>query len=207
MRDGLRIEDRGLRGGYTLIEATISTLIVGVTLVASLHAVTVSRLGLQHVGEQGRGMLLAQDLLAEIMEQAYADAAYGLGSVGLGSDEIGDGSRALWDDVDDYDGWQASPPQSKDGTELTWAPDYERSVEVVWVEPTDFNQVAADETGIKRITVTVKHEGSVVAQLVALRTAGWAVSATRGGLRELTRIRDIELDPIPVSGGEVVIKP
>jgi len=163
---------------FTLIEVVISTLIVSLMLVAGLQAVGAVRAAGQWVDGRGCGMLLAQDLLAEILQQAYADPAWGLGTLGPGADETVTGNRSLYDDVDDYNGWQASPPQYKDGTPIAWATGYERAVAVTWVNPNNPNQVVGSESNVKRITVTVRRNGKEVAQLVALRTTAWVAPQT-----------------------------
>ena len=38
-------------------------------------------------------------------------------------------------DVDDYDGWSASPPEDKNGNPLVGFDDWGRSVSVEWVNP------------------------------------------------------------------------
>ena len=94
-------------------------VIVSILLVASLTMVGASRLSQFKNGQTSRGQFLAESLMTEILAQSYADPYYGPGGFGLGSDEVGDGSRNLWDDVDDYFQWTASPPQLKDGTVMT----------------------------------------------------------------------------------------
>lgn len=174
---------RSLRpAAFTLAEVAVSAIIVSTMLVAALQAVAAARFGMQRLSAHTRGMLLAQDLVAEILQQAYADPAAGPDSFGLGADEAAAGNRSLYDDVDDYNGWSASPPQTKDGSEISWASDYQRSVVVAWVNPNDLGQQVFAPTGVKRIQVTVKHDGAVVATLHAVRTLGWdTAGAVPGG--------------------------
>ena len=164
------------RSALTIVEAAISTLIVGVMLVAALNTVGAAYLGRARVENQGRGMLLAQQLVTEILQQAYVDPEAGWGSFGLGGDEVGDGSRSLWEDVDDYYDWSASPPQYKDGTVITGFDDWERSSTVAWVTDADLEQSVGYETGIKRIVVSVSRDGVPIATLVAYRTYAWDAS-------------------------------
>jgi len=145
-------------------------VIVGVMLVAALEAVGASQRTQQKVGERRQGMLLAQELMSEILQQHYEDPDLPPGSFGLGSDEVGDGSRQLWEDVDDYDGWSASPPQLKDGTVLSEFTGWGRSVEVHWAQPGNLTVSQAGDTGVKQITVTVTRGDALVATLVAVRT-------------------------------------
>jgi PKD repeat protein len=116
--------------------------------------------------------MLAQQLMAEIQMQAYADPDYGEDDFGLAAGKV-TGNRSLWDDVDDYDGWSASPPQYKDGTALSGLVGWERSVTVDWVGPLDLSQVVGSNQGAKRIIVTVTRDDAVVARLTAIRTSSW----------------------------------
>lgn len=162
-----------VRSALTLVEATISIVIVGVMLVAALNTVGASQTTRKKTADRQRGMPLAQDLMYEILEQCYEDPDLGPGSFGVGTDKVGDGSRALWEDVDDYDGWWACPPERKDGTKLSGFEGWARSVAVKWVGPEDLSQTAAADTGVKRITVSVTYNDTLVASLVAIRTNTW----------------------------------
>ncbi|MBU0617196.1 MAG: type II secretion system GspH family protein [Planctomycetes bacterium] len=160
------------RRGLTLVEMVISMVLVSVMLVAALHTVGASQLGQRKVHSRREGHLLAQDLVSEILWQEYADPVEGLDSFGLSAAEAATANRSLFDDVDDYDGWSASPPQDKTGTEYPNLDGWQRSVAVAWTDPTDFSLDVGDNQGAKRITVTVMQDGVVVAELVALKTIG-----------------------------------
>lgn len=157
------------RRALTLAEAVVSMVIVSTLLVAALTAAGGVRLTEQTNRDRVRGIQLAQDLLAEIMAQPYEDPDHTAGTFGLGSDEVGDGSRALWEDVDDYDGWSASPPEEKDGTPLTGFEGWERRVAVAWVSPGEVDLTVSADQRVKRITVTVLKAGGEVAELSGLR--------------------------------------
>jgi type II secretory pathway pseudopilin PulG len=161
------------RRALTLVEAVVSIAIVGVMLVAALNTVGASLATQKKMGDRSRAMLLAQDLMSEVVQQHYEDPALSPGGFGLGVDKIGDGSRGLWDDVDDYDGWSASPPQEKDGTVLTGFEGWRRSVAVDWVDSADVATKLGSDTGVKRITVTVTFKDLPLATLAALRTRTW----------------------------------
>lgn len=158
----------GHRAGFTLVEAVMSILIVGVMFVAALSVLANSRAGQRTIADRGTGTLLAGQLMVEILQQAYVEpndsALFGL--------EINEsaGSRAAWDDVDDYDGWSASPPQDKTGVALTGLDGWERRVEVAFVDPADLATPNGTGTGVKRIVVIVLHDGRQVARLSGLRT-------------------------------------
>lgn len=116
------------RGGFTLMETVMSTFLVSIVLVGSLKMVGGS-LQARNIQAQHRGgASLARDLMAEIVHARYEEPD-DPPVFGRESSESG-GDRADWDDIDDYDGWSSSPPESKDGTELTGYTGWTREVEV-----------------------------------------------------------------------------
>lgn len=157
--------------GFTLIEAVMSMLIVGLMLVAALNTVGASRITEVRGFEQTLGPMLAEELMAEILNESYEET---VDSPAFGR-ETGEhsGSRSTWDDVDDYTGWSASPPETKDGTTLSGVDGWSRQVEVKWVSSLDPNLESVIPTGIKRVDVVVSYNGRVVSTLSSLRTDGW----------------------------------
>ena len=157
-----------LRRAFTLVEAVVSLLIVGAVLVAALNTVGASRLSQYRTSQTTRGQLLAESLMAEILQHDYQDPndtpVFGI--------EPGESTttRADFDDVDDYDGWSSTPPEQKDGTQIPDLAGCERSVTVQWVDPADITQVQGSESNAKRVTVTVSCDNKQVASLAAIRT-------------------------------------
>lgn len=156
-----------------MIEATISIVIVGVMLVAGLNTLGSTRMTQHKLGYGIRAAALAEDLMSEILQQYYEDPELAPGSFGLSFTEAATGNRSLFDDVDDYDDWSASPPQDKDGVPLGDTDGYTREVSVDWVLSNDLNQTSVSATGIKRISVFVSHADGVRISLYALRTVMW----------------------------------
>lgn len=157
--------------GFSLVEAVVSILIVGVTIVAAMNMAGSSRTAQYKLANRSRAMPLAKDLMAEILSHVYEEPD-DPPEMGRESGESG-GSRGGWDDVDDYHGWSASPPENSDGSVMADLTGWTRNVEVQRVDPDDLSQVSASETGIKRITVTVKRGDLTAASLVAIRTSAW----------------------------------
>lgn len=157
--------------GFTLIESVISMLIVGLMLVAALNTIGASRVTQSRGVEQTLGPMLAEELMAEILNQSYEETV-DTPTFGRESGELS-GSRASWDDVDDYTEWSASPPEAKDGTALPAMEGWTRMVEVKWVSSVDPNLESVPATGIKRVDVSVSYNGRVVSTLSSLRTNGW----------------------------------
>ncbi len=156
--------------GFTLVEAVISIVLVGVLLVAAINTLGATAVSKRNIEHQALGYTLAADLMAEILSQAYEEPD-DTPEFGRESGESG-GGRMDWDDVDDYDGWSATPPETKDEEPLDGYDQWTRSVEVAFVDPTSLNDLGGN-TGVKRITVTASFNGVPAAELVAVRTQAW----------------------------------
>ncbi len=166
---GQRVSRACSARALTLVEAVVSIALVGVMLVAALNTVGASQTTQKKMGDRNRAMLLAQDLLAEIVQQAYMEPGQESSPIGVEGGEAS-GKRDRFDDVDDYDGWSASPLQERDGTVVSDFVGWRRSVAVDWVNSINVAQVLGSDAGVKRITVTVAWNDLPFATLVALRT-------------------------------------
>ncbi len=164
----------------TLVEVVMSTLVVSVTLVAALHAVGGARLAQQTSDDRARAMTVAEGLMNEVLQCAYDDPD-GTGVFGPDPDEDAD-RRVTFDDVDDYDQWTESPPADRAGAALPGLDGWERRVRVVYVAraallpasivlATGSSGPPAEDTGLKRIRVTVLRDGRTMAVLDALRSS------------------------------------
>lgn len=169
------------RIGFTLIEAVFSILLVSLMLVAAMRATSASAVAQVHSADNGRGNLLAQSLMSEILVQPYSDPNVNSTKIGPDpGDTTNPATRSKFNDVDDYDGWFESPPQNRDGTVIgstnpdgsitSFYPGWSRKVSVVWVTSSNLTTPVASETGVKRITVTVSHNNAVIATCVAIRS-------------------------------------
>jgi type II secretory pathway pseudopilin PulG len=156
--------------GLTLVEAVVSIVIVSVMLVAALSTVAAARTTQGRTADRARAQLLAQALMAEILQHSYNDPDVPSGTLGPEAGEAATGNRSLFNDVDDWHGWSACPPQNKDGTEIPDLSGWCRSVVVEWADPTNLTRVAKSDSGVKRITVIVTRDGAVLATMVAVRT-------------------------------------
>src|SRR3954471_23604142 len=98
------------RSAFTLIECVVSVLIVSVVLVASVGTFGQIAKGRQNQVDRTAGVAMADHLLAEVLQCYFKEPG---GGTALGPDP-GEMSRAAFDDVDDYDGYSASPPVLRD---------------------------------------------------------------------------------------------
>lgn len=92
--------------GISFVEIMISVVILGVTLICFTFIFSGARSGFDTMGDQRASLLLAEQMMEEIMSQDYEDKS-------LPDDETG--PRTNFDDVDDYHDWRESPPQYMDG--------------------------------------------------------------------------------------------
>lgn len=143
-------------------------MIVGLMAVAALNALGAATLSANSIGNRAVASGLADDLMAEILMQSYIDPD---GSAVFGH-ESGESSspRSAFDDVDDYDGWNVSPPQYRDGTPIPDRTSWRETVQVAYVVPTNPTQASATDQGAKRIHITIQYQNEVLAEQYAVRT-------------------------------------
>lgn len=161
------------RRGLTLIEVIISTMLTGVVMLAALNSLGAASRASLSSSQRAQATALASDLMNEVMGQAYLDPD---GSPTFGP-ETGESTatRADFDDIDDYAGWNASPPQDIAGNDSPMGSDWRREVAVVHANPDD-TRTALDDTddqGVKRIKITIKHKGDAVIKLFSAATPAW----------------------------------
>jgi hypothetical protein len=125
----------------------------------------------QGIDDRGRAQRLAGDLMNEILLDAYQEPD---GAVGLGLDTgESTGNRSLFDDVDDYINWSASPPTDMNGNVLPGLTGWTQAVSVAWADPTTLGSTASTNTGLKKMTVTISKNGVTMASIVGYRSIAW----------------------------------
>lgn len=154
------------RRAFTLLEATLSIVIVAVMLCAAMSLISAYGRTRSSRQDLGRAMLLAQQLMSEIVQCSYADPTTGSTTFGPESGE----TRANYNDVDDYNGLNESPPATRSGTLIPGYAGWSRSVQVSYVDPATPTTVVSTDKGVKRIVVTVKSPTGKVQTLTALRS-------------------------------------
>jgi hypothetical protein len=158
------------RTGLSQVEVAISTVIVGVLMVASFTTVAASRRSQVAESTRVRGLALAEAMMAEMMQLPMREPACDCG-FGLESGESLS-NRTTLDDVDDYNASIESPPIARGGTALDGSIGLSRSVLVELVQSNDWNSTTATFDGVYRITVTVNRGSTPLARLVGFRTSG-----------------------------------
>src|SRR3954465_2802324 len=145
--------------GLTLIEVIASTIIVSMMAVAALNALAAATKSSNSIGNRAVAAGLADELMSEIMMQSYSDPD---GSPVFGH-ESGESTsvRSAFDDVDDYNGWNANPPQYRDGTVIPDRTNWRQRVTVSYVSPTSPATVSGTDQGVKRIRVQIEYQNQV----------------------------------------------
>lgn len=157
--------------GFTMVECAVAMLLTSVLMVISLGALAASKRREAATVDQLRAEQIACDLMNEILNQAYQEP----GGTVLFGPETGEtgGTRAAFDDVDDYAGWTSTPPNDRSGTAIPGFTGWTRRVTVEWADPTTLAVSPGKNTGLKRITVTVLRQSKTMATVVAYRSVAW----------------------------------
>ena len=141
-----------LQKGFTLIELLIFIVVVGVGLAGILSVMnTVVKSSVDPMVRK-QTLAVAESLLEEILLKDYAKPS-GSSASGFSAG----GNRALYDCVDDYSNFTASPVADLLGSPVAGLGNYSISPAVAVVASTDLTGVAA-----KKITVSVTGPGGVL---------------------------------------------
>jgi len=157
------------RRGLSLIETVLSLLILGGAFVALLNTVGSARSAQAIAAERQLAFVLAEDMMSEVLGQdTYMEEA----TIGR---ELGElfGTRANFDDVDDYHNWSATPPVDRDGVAIPGAEGYTREVTVGYRRLANTNADALVDQGVLQVQVVVKRGDKTIATLNGLRTDAW----------------------------------
>ena len=143
--------------GIAYTEVLLSSIILAVIIVSAMKLFANLGRSRQSVVGSDTVQYLALQMIEEIKQQRYNDLNVPLNFGAESGEDAGPG-RNLFDDVDDYKDWSASPPQDRNGNELDPYADYTRSVEVSYVAANDFTQIVGSDEGFKRVVITVSRK-------------------------------------------------
>jgi hypothetical protein len=156
--------------GLTLMEVVASTMIAGFMTVAALNSLGAATRSATSTGNRAIAVGLADDLMSEILPLPYTDPD---GTTTFGPDAgESSGPRSAFDDVDDFNGWNQSPPKNRDGVTIPDRTDWRHRVEVVRVTPANPTVATSGTTdaGAKRIRVVIEYRGAILTEQFAVRT-------------------------------------
>jgi hypothetical protein len=145
----------------TITEAMIGMLVLAVAVGGALQATSVARRESILADERAIARSILGGVALPLEALPYADPTAAPGAIGPEAGESLTGP-AHWDDLDDAHGWSGTPPFASGAG---WS----ASIAVVWVNPTDPTDVRTLESGLKRITITVRRGERVILQEVRFR--------------------------------------
>ena len=154
-----------IRRGLSLVEVTISMVVISVMLVAGLRLVGSTGSTSRFVEDRTVAMELIEAMLADISRQPYEDPD---DPPEFGLEESPEDARPVdswigFDDVDDYHELLAVDGADRQGPAIVPRPGWEVLVKVVWVDPADPEVEKPEETGLKRVLVLASRDGRHVA--------------------------------------------
>jgi len=140
-------------GGFSLIEVLIAILLVGLAI-ASLVAANIA---FTKANGAGADLSTAEFLVEQIRELTtllpVVDPQSGTATSPFGPEEA---TLTDYDDVDDFDGANFSPPIGADRKPLNAFAGFSQRITVEKVSPSNFELVVADNNSSSFVRVTVK---------------------------------------------------
>ncbi len=138
--------------GFTLVDLILVIIIVAIAIPPMLALFIEMVSGSTFGVTVSRANALASTLREEIQSKKWDESAPPPSLI-LGP-ETGE-SRAIFDDVDDFDGLDESPPRDSQGAILAGFTGFRQQVSVCYVAETDFDTCIGGPTMYKQVTVTV----------------------------------------------------
>ncbi len=148
------------RRAFTLIEAVLSALIVGVSMVPALQMLGSTAVDRRAHADLARGIALAESLMGEIVQCKYSTGS------------AISASRITWTELSDYNASTESPPTNRDGTVIPGYTGWTRAASVTFATLLSPDTTSATDTGLRKIIVTVTSPDGKVYTLSALRSSG-----------------------------------
>jgi len=150
------------RGIFSLVEVLLAMLVLSLAVTATAYWVeTVNGLGYD-ADEQTVGLSIVK-----ITESIIAPLAFRESGTSNFGPESGEG-LAEYDDIDDFDGWSASPPVSAEREGLVDLGAWTVTVDVEIVDPLTLNPVSSSD--VRRVRVSAAKNGREVSEVWWLRT-------------------------------------
>ena len=150
--------------GLSYVEVLLASVIMAVLLVSAVRIFGNIGRSSRMVADQDSAARLALEMIQEIKQLPYKDPASAIqGDLGPETDEKGS-YRSLFDDVDDYHGWSASPPQDRTGEDLIPYSHLTRNVKVYFADAGNFKQPVLSDEGFKAVAITISQADKTLAQ-------------------------------------------
>lgn len=148
-----------VRRGFTLIEAALVTVIIGVGVMAMMQLLAAGTVQNGAGAKLTTGLAMAGNIRELTLDVAFSDpnqtASWGT--------ESGETSVAAYDDLDDLDGKTFSPPIDARRQTIATQPEWSQSITVQCVDPDLITTTVPDGSSpMARVTVTILCGGQEV---------------------------------------------
>ncbi|GEM_PF-1574688 len=181
------------RCAFTLVEAAVSIVIVGVMLTAALSMLGGAAQARRRTAAWRESESLARSLMCEVQQCAYGSTSGPLITITLGVATDREGFAT----IDDYKGFAEQPPRSRSGTLLTGYTGWNRAVDLERVDPGDPTgapRTGSSDTGLKRLVVTVIAPTGQRTTMTALRSRWGLAEASASRTGAMLSALDISLN-------------
>jgi hypothetical protein len=162
MKNRGRILRRNRRAGLTLMETTLSTLIVGLSVLSIVRLVTAVTQQNFYAQKTTTALMLANNMRELLVGLSFNDPAFG---THLGPD-VGETTVAQFNDVQDFNGYVANPPIDANRQPITSMANWRQSVTVTHVLPGNNGYNSTDPSAtdsavvLDRVTVVVSYNAT-----------------------------------------------
>jgi len=155
---------------FTLVETVVSMLLVAFVIVSTLSIVGPIARSSTVQADKLVAANLANEMAEEIGSKLFIDpAAESQDALGIDKDDSVF-IRSMYDDIDDFHGWSSSPPKNSFGGPYTSMKEWTRSVTVMHVMLADPSAESKTNTGLKKVTVEVSKNGTVLSSISTLHS-------------------------------------
>lgn len=188
------------RAAFSLIETTVSTLLVSILLVTSVSTIAhVNRVaGSENHGQQASR--LAELFLSEITSKQFSSSRNTSTNLGRSASETLP-DRTTWDDCDDYNGISLNDLTFADGSAIPNTTNWSLAITVNYSEPSDPFTGVTTVTDLKLIRLVLTDPAGTDHTFRALRSLyGPLLDADDRDL-----LSSIEVTATPVTGGTIAV--
>jgi len=184
------------RRGMSLVEVSVSTLLVGLVLVTSMRSTALVLRSGDSQQLQQQLQLEAYNLIEEVVGLAYQEAetatrpSSGTDATAVRATTTAAKDRDLWVVIDDAHGWSTKELTTRSGDRLPIRQSVTAKIEVFFVEPNTLKTISED-LGLKRVQVVLGTAGGIDASAIAYaaRSADWVGNASEG-IESILKKRD-----------------
>ncbi len=154
---------RALRhqAGFTIIEVAIATAVVGIGVVALLHAMGAGTRVNHHGQNMTHAVFLAQEVREWTLQLPFSDQDEN--AIGNPPGPDGMSPQDFVDDLDDLMDVTYSPPRDGQGLVIDGMPGWSQAITLTWRDPNSITTVVPNgSSDLISVTVAISHEDEEV---------------------------------------------